>query len=383
MPPPYRTTTASRERNRVHAQKTRMRKKEQMQVLQAKAAELKEEQIRLKQTINEKNTASILIGLFSEGSPGPINCRGQDEPTTGTIGNSHPRLFGSTKNVANAAPEDDPKVEELLRRSPDDIPDSTKIPELPALILPGQHASKKMKAANAQLLQHQEQQQKHHLQVSPSSSIVASDSFGSDALLTNDGIDYQLLGRDRLQCTPEELDLIRRERNRMHAKRTRDRKRIFTEKLAELCRELEEENTLLLDHLSKIDPDYSTSPIRSSNSVAVYTTASFSSFSSSTTSARSSPESHPTHGDLNVVPTMHLMKKSRNDDSEKEAERNNRIMILSLLKAAAEQELHEISDAASSSGGDDELCSRDHASLVAPSNAKQQRKRLLSSLSVV
>lgn len=38
-------------------------------------------------------------------------------------------------------------------------------------------------------------------------------------------VDFELLTRDRSSCTSRELDLIRRERNRMHAKRTRMRKK--------------------------------------------------------------------------------------------------------------------------------------------------------------
>ena len=63
----YRTSVFSRERNRMHARKTRQRKKEHMQQLQNRADELKLEQIRLKQCINEKNTANILVGLFQTG----------------------------------------------------------------------------------------------------------------------------------------------------------------------------------------------------------------------------------------------------------------------------------------------------------------------------
>jgi hypothetical protein len=70
------------------------------------------------------------------------------------------------------------------------------------------------------------------------------------------GIDYQLLGKDRSKCTPEELDQIRRERNRMHAKRTRDRKRMFMEEMAEMCRVLREENDMLRAHLAEIDPGH-------------------------------------------------------------------------------------------------------------------------------
>jgi hypothetical protein len=196
MPDPFRTSTSSRERNRIHARKTRQRKKEQMQLLQQRADELKQEQMRLKQLINEKNTASILIGLLAK------------------------------KQAAGESAED-PRVEALLRRPVQEIPDMSKLPELPALILPGQHASRKARAE--------------------------AKSCSSD--VPNDGIDYDLLGKDRSKCTPEELDQIRRERNRMHAKRTRDRKRKFLDEMGEMCRQLEEENDLLRDHLKHIDPD--------------------------------------------------------------------------------------------------------------------------------
>ncbi|GAX13641.1 hypothetical protein FisN_14Lh348 [Fistulifera solaris] len=168
-----------------------------MQSLQSRAGDLKVEQLRLRQIINEKNTASILVGLFAKS---PINVQSSAE---------------------------DPEVENLLKRPVDEIPDASKVSELPALILPGQHASR-----NAKALQE------------------------STADETEDGIDYELLGKDRSQCSPEELDRIRRERNRMHAKRTRDRKRLFTEQMSEICRQLEDENDALLDYLTKIDPDH-------------------------------------------------------------------------------------------------------------------------------
>jgi hypothetical protein len=202
MPRQFQTSTLSRERNRIHARKTRQRKKEQMQVLQSKAEDLKEEQICLKQSINEKNTASILVGLLSK--------------ETNTSGNN--RI-------------EDPIVEELLCRPAEEIPDASKLPELPALILPGQHKSKKCKSSD---------------EVSVTSTSKQQD-------LPDDGIDYDLLGKDRSKCTASELDQIRRERNRMHAKRTRDRKRLFMEEMAEMCKRLEDENIILQSHLDNLN----------------------------------------------------------------------------------------------------------------------------------
>lgn len=188
----------SRERNRIHARKTRQRKKEQLQLLQNKAEKLKGEQLNLKLIINEKNTANILCCLFS-------NNQG---------------LQGSST--------EDPKVEALLTRPEEAIPDPSKLPALQPLILPSgaQHAKKNNAHGNneAQIQQ-----------------------------LPNDGIDYELLGKDRSKCTPSELDQIRRERNRMHAKRTRDRKRLFMEEMAEMCKVLQGENLILQQHLDELN----------------------------------------------------------------------------------------------------------------------------------
>lgn len=189
----------------MHARKTRQRKKLAMQSLQQNLDELKEEQIRLRQAINEKNTANILVGLFSR--------RGTD-------------------GIA-----EDPKVEMLMRRPPEEIPDATKIPELPALILPGHHNSKKPKVEGAW---------------SSSDYDADDDVYPQHLPLPDDGIDYQLLGKDRSKCTPEELDQIRRERNRMHAKRTRDRKRLLMEEMEKIIKKLEDENLILQNHFESL-----------------------------------------------------------------------------------------------------------------------------------
>merc|ERR1712060_196425 len=49
-----------------------------------------------------------------------------------------------------------------------------------------------------------------------------------------------------------ELDKIRRERNRMHAKRTRDRKRMFLDDMEATIKQLEAENDKLRNHVKLI-----------------------------------------------------------------------------------------------------------------------------------
>lgn len=55
----------SRERNREHARRTRLRKKAQLEALQARVVQLTEEGRLLKQSIEECSIASILVGLSS------------------------------------------------------------------------------------------------------------------------------------------------------------------------------------------------------------------------------------------------------------------------------------------------------------------------------
>jgi len=190
----------SRERNRIHARKTRQRKKEQLQILQTKAEQLKDEQTNLKLIINEKNTANILCCLFSNKS--------------------------SSRNCG-----EDPIVETLLLRPEEEIPDPSKLSALQPLILPSGT--------------------QHFKNCSKNTNIEQTHQEPGD--LPDDGIDYKLLGKDRSQCTPAELDQIRRERNRMHAKRTRDRKRLFMEEMAGICKVLEEENHILQQHLNYLN----------------------------------------------------------------------------------------------------------------------------------
>ena len=55
----------NRERNREHARRTRLRKKAQLEKLKLKAKGLEDEGVRLKQSIEECNIASILLGISS------------------------------------------------------------------------------------------------------------------------------------------------------------------------------------------------------------------------------------------------------------------------------------------------------------------------------
>lgn len=205
---PYERLRRSRERNKIHARKTRQRKKEHMQVVDKKACDLKKKQINLKVSINEKNTANILLGMFS-----------------------------TEASLKPKSTTTDSRIEEILKRPTIDIPDVSKIPELPTLILPGHRNNRKRDFSNS----------------------ACKDIVANGQGYPNDGIDYDLLARDRSKCTATELDRIRRERNRMHAKRTRDRKKRFMDEMEIIIRQLEDENNLLSDHLRTLSEKHSPS----------------------------------------------------------------------------------------------------------------------------
>lgn len=222
-----------RERNRMHARKTRQRKKEHMQNLQDEAESLKNEQIRLKLQINEKNTANILLVMCNNNS------------------------FSSDENQNSAIKmiSPDAQVEHLMQRDPKDIPDSTRIMELPALVLPGQQRKRScpdLKVPSNKRLQNCSENVNtvdNKTNGALSEYKTSLQNYNQELL---EGIDYNLLCKDRSTCTPAELNQIRKERNRMHAKRTRDRKRIFMEEMKIIIEQLKDENRILNEYLNSL-----------------------------------------------------------------------------------------------------------------------------------
>ena len=81
----------NKERNKEHARRTRLRKKEVLESLKSKVSQLEEENRQLKQSIQECSVASILLGLAT---PSPI-----DRPMPGSI----PLLSSSSSKSASSS----------------------------------------------------------------------------------------------------------------------------------------------------------------------------------------------------------------------------------------------------------------------------------------
>ncbi|CAM9807427.1 unnamed protein product, partial [Scytosiphon promiscuus] len=251
----------SRERNQLHARKTRQRKKAQLQLLMTRSAELQAEQKRLRQAITDRRTASILLDMSG----------GTDDSKSGGAGAG---TGPGSKKVGSKASRDHPPA--LA-----DMPGGTPRPRAGMLRGSaesddtGDGSSKGGSGGNGSDDLGSESTAGTSCSVS-SSGRTSSEANSSDGAngggkggggggkaddkqqrrqqqqqqprVGNPGDAERLLElsqKTRSECTPEELEQIRRERNRMHAKRTRDRKKLHLEATEGMISRLEQENRML------------------------------------------------------------------------------------------------------------------------------------------
>ena len=191
----------SRERNREHARRTRQRKKAQLQTLQSRVAELQEEGRRLEEAFKDCSTANILLGLNN-----PAMAR-----TVSDLFKSREDASlreAMSDNVSEGDHEGSPRVRPV---SPTSSKSSLDDPDL-----------ERSASALTQISADDEPVAKPTIHWK---SGYALDSRGA-----------------RKDLSPAELDKMRRERNRLHAKMTRDRKKVYIETLTRAVTDLEDEN---------------------------------------------------------------------------------------------------------------------------------------------
>lgn len=170
----------NRERNRLHARKTRQRKKQHVQELQLKIWGLRQERQRLLQHVQEHRTAGVLLAL----SCSPSRC------VQGTPSQQHGASTGAAP-VARDWSRELASHEETLRKITQEFESMDG----------GQHAGEDGSVTGGAALDEKNG--------GPKGGGVASASAQKGTLA------------DRTA--------LRRERNRMHAKRTRNRKKLFVE----------------------------------------------------------------------------------------------------------------------------------------------------------
>lgn len=183
----------NRERNREHARRTRLRKKEQLNNFQNRVKELEDENRVLKQSVEECKVASILLGL--------------------------------------ACP--------VLQQK--DIPESRLDKE--------SSSNKSIKETEAGMVALKPQKGKRKRFVSDADELVSNKNAKKTHINWKSGILCDENGQQR-QLSPAELDSLRRERNRVHAKMTRDRKKTFMVTIERTIAQLERENQKMRETLA-------------------------------------------------------------------------------------------------------------------------------------
>uniref|UniRef100_A0A7S2V3V7 BZIP domain-containing protein n=1 Tax=Fibrocapsa japonica TaxID=94617 RepID=A0A7S2V3V7_9STRA len=173
----------SRERNREHARKTRERKKDQLLSLQSRLEDVRKEREHLIRLVEECNTAAILLGLSD------------------VI-----RKCDTTESHKDGEPE-----EQSLKGKNNIAKEACKNPELRQLELELE-ADKKMK------------------QSSKCNGINWKDGYMIDG------------NGNTKKLSLQELEVLRRERNRAHAKLTRDRKKAYIKMIEQMVERFEKEN---------------------------------------------------------------------------------------------------------------------------------------------
>ncbi|GAX26992.1 hypothetical protein FisN_9Lh300 [Fistulifera solaris] len=192
----------SRERNREHARRTRIRKKEHLEALQSKVRELEAERKNLKQKMEECNIASILLGMSSN----------EEEPHNDVDVDMF-RSKKERKNETHVTVLTEGKRKRFFVES-NDYQFSSKSMKVSidgelTILGGGCHVNWK--------------------------TGVYSDNKGFHKTLTN-----------------EQLQKLRRERNRMHAKLTRDRKKCFISVLEKTVEDLEMDIQTIRETLARV-----------------------------------------------------------------------------------------------------------------------------------
>lgn len=192
----------SRDRNREHARRTRLRKKQQLEALQKRVKELQKESKLLKQTIEECSIASILLGL-----------------STGEISDDSDELdLESVKNTLSSDAQDKTFFTITGKRKRF-VSDADINPPPMKLNIKGKTTYVGGTNSKAQI------------------------NWKTGVYLDDKG--------EQQQLTPSELEELRRERNRMHAKMTRDRKKLFISSVEKTITDLEKQNKKMKDILTK------------------------------------------------------------------------------------------------------------------------------------
>jgi len=195
-----------RERNREHARRTRLRKKAQLQSLQTRMMELQSESVFLKQSLEECSIASILLGLSGGKKSGET-----------PVARNRERSLSACSAIVSAQPIS--------------VPTSIK---------------GRRKRFISDISGNEEQTTQFKFEIRGKKAVIGGGS--STHINWKTGV-YCDENGDQNQLTSDELESLRRERNRMHAKMTRDRKKNFISCVEKTIAQLEKDNQKMRETL--------------------------------------------------------------------------------------------------------------------------------------
>lgn len=216
----------SRERNREHARKTRLRKKAHLESLKAKLSELQAEAAQLSVKMEESNTANILLCLGSSSQQGTVN----DPTSTSSSGTS-------TITQMTAPPEIwKGNLVEYIRNM---VRSEANINKIIDQVGPTDTSSKTSSDSGDTKTDKEK--------------VDSNSDFGSDNEEGEFDPEQEVeKAPDHLGIKDVDTDGLRRERNRMHAKLTRDRKKLFTSRVQQMIKNLERQNSIMRKRLESM-----------------------------------------------------------------------------------------------------------------------------------
>mmetsp|Transcript_12173 Transcript_12173/g.11008 ORF Transcript_12173/g.11008 Transcript_12173/m.11008 type:complete len:336 (-) Transcript_12173:223-1230(-) len=222
----------SRERNREHAKKTRLRKKIMLEGLKNRLLELQNEATRLQQAYEESNTANILLHLGANPNENNITTLGSLPLDDGHI--IDPSILSKGNIIDQLRSNVRAEAAQFKRNysSQSSTHSSNMISSLNSL--DNNHFNKSESFDQYSDALSEGSVENDHLSLDDP---VANKRWRNGNELTESNMDKK--------ASIEEMDIIRKERNRMHAKLTRDRKKLFTSRLQQLVNSLERQNTIM------------------------------------------------------------------------------------------------------------------------------------------
>jgi len=246
------TIDRHKERNREHAKRTRLRKKELTEAMKLKLHDLQREAADLQQLLQENATANILIGLGEERGSGSIQSFDSRDSLLPYANIPAENIFNHLKI----------KVREEVAKKRQRI-------DVPQMDIDQKYVNLSSINGFDRLSQCSESIDSNSNRTSKTSSETnnshdnENSNFANDSSSTENGsndrddrenlVDWSKQGSDAdATVTVMGSEIDKKSRNRIHAKQTRDRKKLLTSGMQKLILSLEHHNKLMRSKLSAL-----------------------------------------------------------------------------------------------------------------------------------